>query len=188
MRDIQLRLVKSRSKGTRVAKTGGPLVELRRYKSSVYADKPSIPKEPYAATVTVEISAVRADQLSKTERAYHDAIERNSAIQPDHLSRSASLPNTTRLTGKSKASEAGSRPQPVEDGKFCVCERPYLHGELMFKCEGYCGNWYHPKCLGMQDGEIEKHCKKEERWYCTDCIQRAYSLLYACALLKPNKS
>lgn len=185
MRDVQLRLVKSKSKAARVSKAAGPLVELRRYKSSVYTSQSSPASEPYTPAPTLEISAVQPEQLSKTERAYHDAVERNVGIQPDHISRSATMPEPN-LSVKPKAPEEGNRPQPAEDGRFCICERPYLHGELMFKCEGYCSNWYHPKCLGMQDSEIEKHCKKEERWYCTDCIQRAYSLLYACALLKPS--
>jgi hypothetical protein len=185
MKDVQLRLVKSKGKATRVSKAAGPLVELRRYKSSVYASNSSPVSEPYVPAPTQEISAVQPEQLSKTERAYHDVVERDGTIQPDHVSRSA-IPTEQPLPAKFKAPEEGNRSQPAEDGRFCICERPYLHGELMFKCEGYCSNWYHPKCLGMQDTEIEKHCKKEERWYCTECIQRAYNLLYTCALLKPS--
>ena len=44
----------------------------------------------------------------------------------------------------------------VDVESYCNCNQPYSQGELMFKCEGFCGNWYHPLCLKMKVEEIER--------------------------------
>lgn len=174
MRDAPLRLLKSKSKAARTAPHKSvPVVVLRKFKSSVYGPAEPTTDGLFGPKETEVICAVDVEKLSKTDRAYHDVLNRVSVL-PDSLTRTGREPDLP--AGKDPA-----RPPPCEDGRFCICERPYMHGELMFKCEGYCANWYHPRCLGMQDAEVEKHCKKEERWYCADCYQRAYSLVLSCS-------
>jgi hypothetical protein len=64
-----------------------------------------------------------------------------------------------------------------EEEVFCNCCLPYKAGELMFKCEGFCGNWYHPACVGIISAEIERQKNTTERWYCPDCLKEAYDIM-----------
>lgn len=174
MRDAPLRLLRAKAKVARSNQhKTSTVVSIRKFKSGVYGKTGQSEEGLFEKKETEVICAVDVNKLSKTDRAYHDAINRVSVLPDSHI-RSSREPDLSVL--KEPVQSA-----PCEAGRFCICERPYMHGELMFKCEGYCANWYHPKCLGMQESEVEKHCKKEERWYCAECYQRAYSLVLSCS-------
>ena len=50
----------------------------------------------------------------------------------------------------------------------------------MFKCEGFCGNWYHPYCLKMKNEEIDRQKNTNVRWYCPKCIKKAMEVMNEC--------
>lgn len=165
-------------------------VELRRFKSQVFHKEVRKVEGEFSPSPTKFICAVKPENMSKTCRAYHEveAIPRN--IKPDHYVKVVPQPEFKELKWQESVKP---RPEPEpelgpapadEDGRFCICNQPYLRGELMFKCEGFCGNWYHPKCLGMHYTEIEKHSKTSERWYCNECYEHAYSLYISCSARK----
>ena len=171
MRDPPLRLLQSSPVASSRHRVLTPLVELSHYKSSVYADRTVVERE--RGKETVVLSAVDETKLSKTDRAYRMAST-TSQVAPDQVS-------TKCDSDPEKPAKAG--PMPAEEGQFCVCGRPFLFGEIMFKCEGYCGNWYHPKCLGMIAQEVKKLRAKKERWYCDECLQHAYRIMLFCRVL-----
>lgn len=136
--------------------TSTPRRGLRKASLTCRTWKPQIrPKtlpNPFPTSLTTQyISAV---QVSKTDKAYSEVAGR-PCIRTDK---------------ESKRTEEG----------VCVCRKAYLKSDLMFKCEGYCAQWYHPRCLGMQEDEIERHCRTRERWYCHHCFSLANSLLKCC--------
>eukprot|EP00741_Cyanophora_paradoxa_P013334 tig00020684_g12877.t1 len=47
---------------------------------------------------------------------------------------------------------------------FCLCQRPYVRGELMVQCDK-CNDWFHPKCVGITAAEA----KKIETFFCPGC-------------------
>jgi len=68
------------------------------------------------------------------------------------------------------------RPDTEQHVDLCVCGKLFAD-RLMVKCEGYCRNWYHPLCLGMENREARKLLKARGRWYCPACRSTARSLL-----------
>jgi hypothetical protein len=71
---------------------------------------------------------------------------------------------------------------------YCNCKKPYVAGELMFKCEGFCGNWYHPECLKMKTEEVERQKNSNVRWYCPECIWRAKEVMNGCGEGRKGRS
>ena len=78
--------------------------------------------------------------------------------------------------------------EAVDSESYCNCNQPYSPGELMFKCEGFCGNWYHPECLKMKVEEIEKQKNSIVRWYCPKCVNKAMEVMNECYEVLPTKS
>lgn len=95
--------------------------------------------------------------MPKVLLAYHRMSAKRNNIKPDNVSSQnhVSLLNEKLEIGHT-VGVSSARTDPADDEKYCVCELPYSDGELMFKCEGFCINWYHPRCIGLQASEIEK--------------------------------
>lgn len=108
-------------------------------------------------------------EASKTVRAY---LEVNSRYYK-RLNRIPSKANNIALDFMYENPE-------IDSESYCNCNQPYLLGELMFKCEGFCGNWYHPQCLKMKVEEIERQKNSSVRWYCPKCINRAKEVMMEC--------
>jgi len=189
MRDAPLSLLKSKSKALGLAphlKTRP--VELHKFKSAVFLRPAAAPPQHFSPAPTQFICAVKIENMSKTCRAYHEVEALPRCIKPDHQLKVPPAPEFKELP-RPETPRHDPEPEVMpadEDGRFCICNQPYFRGDLMFKCEGYCGNWYHPKCLGMHYTEIDKHSKTSERWYCNECYEHAYSLYVACSPRKPD--
>ena len=186
MKDPQLRLLPS----TTSRQTGHPksrplaLKTFQRLnKAAPRCDSSLFPR----GVTTLYITAVKPEEMSKTDRAYHDVETQRQAIRPDKEAKNEKSDEQKQSVEPAKPAKT-DHAGPEDPCSFCVCNRPYERGELMFKCEGYCGNWYHPKCLGMAEGEIERHCKTKERWYCNDCYERAHTLLVTCGPGRKGKA
>ena len=120
------------------------------------------------------------DSMPKTLRAYYSASKKRNAIKPDRLaSQQAEAPPPPPVE-KESAPEPKIPEKVDDDYVYCVCKRPYTTGHLMFKCEGFCGNWYHPACLKMQQAEVERQQNSNERWYCPSCNLTAEQIVNEC--------
>jgi hypothetical protein len=53
--------------------------------------------------------------------------------------------------------------------RYCICQEEYQDGKIMIFCEGPCGDWYHPKCLGIPDLQTKALMASKEPWYCKVC-------------------
>ena len=48
---------------------------------------------------------------------------------------------------------------------YCCCaEYAYYAGEKMFFCDGVCGEWFHIKCIDVDESIIQK------KWHCKNCL------------------
>lgn len=61
--------------------------------------------------------------------------------------------------------------------KLCICQRPLNPNLLHIKCD-LCGKWFHPKCMTLNDEQIEKL----EDFFCPGCSKTS-TKLPACHLL-----
>jgi len=57
--------------------------------------------------------------------------------------------NNQILPQQAKISVISETQSPV----YCICQKSYVEGELMVEC-GQCGEWYHPKCVGMDEAVV----------------------------------
>jgi len=71
----------------------------------------------------------------------HVSRDKNSG--PDPYSR------RSRRKGK-PGNKSGSGPPKKTEEMFCVCRQPN-DGRKYIQCEGDCGNWFHPGCVGLSD-------------------------------------
>jgi len=173
MKDNQLTLLCSTTKPVQPLQLKRRPVELRRFKSAVFLPAAPAPACDYLPTPTQFYTAICTDKMSKTRRAYYEVQNRSRENGPVGVLESdkvADIPVKVVLEPEEVQSEAS----------LCICNQARLGTDLMFKCEGYCGNWYHPKCLGMHWTDIDKHTKTSARWYCNECRERAYGLYLAC--------
>lgn len=99
---------------------------------------------------------------------------------------------TSQLIEKSEKvlvrQEVENEIENIDGESYCNCNQPYSPGELMFKCEGFCGNWYHPHCLKMKVEEVEKQKNSSMRWYCPKCVNKAVEVMIECYDTVPAKS
>ena len=172
MRDNQLTLLCSPNKpAQKPLHLKSKPVELHRFQSTVFRSTVASPVCEYMPTPTQFYTAICPENMSKTRRAYYDVQSRNSGN------------GTTGALGSGKLADkmtAETEEIKEEISSYCICKQAKLGEDLMFKCEGYCGNWYHPKCLGMHWTDIDRHTKTSARWYCNECRERAYGLYLAC--------
>jgi hypothetical protein len=166
-------------------------MELSKYKAALLPLMLSLAKEPVG---TCHVSAVSLGKLSKTIRAYYEVSSKKNSFRPDKLAPFNSTheaKDTLKIVDKKP--DLPTKPAPTEEltgglddeeEVFCNCSLPYRQGELMFKCEGFCDNWFHPGCVGMLAAEIERQKNTSERWYCPDCLNQAYDIMINCGTHK----
>ena len=148
---------------------------LQKYKSKFHTAQPQDAQPPEQ---TEHFCAIDLDHMPKALLAYHKASTKKNSIRPDNVpSTIKASPPPEKPPETTQIPLPGSPPKiPEDDEKYCICEQPYSDGELMFKCEGFCINWYHPKCIGLQTNEIERQKNNKERWYCPTCCERAMGI------------
>lgn len=163
-------------------------IEVYKYKAS---SVPSLHTPLTEVHATTRLRAVDLNNLSKTIRAYFEVSSHKNAIKPDKLAHlnvpteskepfiPTNPPEVLSLKQLPTSEDLGAAMEE-EDEVFCNCNLPYKQGELMFKCEGFCDNWYHPACVGMMTAEIERQKNTTERWYCPDCLKQAYDIMVTC--------
>mmetsp|Transcript_32702 Transcript_32702/g.56896 ORF Transcript_32702/g.56896 Transcript_32702/m.56896 type:complete len:203 (+) Transcript_32702:2391-2999(+) len=188
-KEVPLCLIKPRQKrphGLKVPKRKP--IEVFKYKA---ASVPKLCSHPSDVHSTTRLRAVDLKKLTKTVRAYFEVSSVKNTIKPDKLAHlnvpleakeSFITMNTTEVPQMKPAQpEDTNATYDEEDEVFCNCNLPYKQGELMFKCEGFCDNWYHPACVGMQTPEVERQKHTTERWYCPDCLKQAYDIMVTCS-------
>jgi PHD-finger len=114
--------------------------------------------------------------LPKTIKAYLQAgkgSKKSSRTVPEKLVSQLDLPISS---------------ESFDTESYCNCNKPYSQGELMFKCEGFCGNWYHPECLKMKNEEIKRQENSNMRWYCPKCVNKAVEVMIECYDYIPSKT
>lgn len=58
-----------------------------------------------------------------------------------------------------------------EKETYCICNQEYIDGEFMLKCDGPCGDWFHPKCLNLTPEQEAIYREVEDSpFYCHACI------------------
>lgn len=163
MSDSPLKLLRSTDKPEkRSSHSHLSPIELRQFKAPAIIPSPP-PASDYQPTSTQFHTAISTDNMTKTKRAYHDVNSGNRSYASFHALADENV-------AEKNADETG----------YCICRQAKLGEELMFKCEGYCGNWYHPKCLRMHAADIERNTRTSARWYCSECREQAYSLYLSC--------
>mmetsp|Transcript_24216 Transcript_24216/g.43046 ORF Transcript_24216/g.43046 Transcript_24216/m.43046 type:complete len:208 (-) Transcript_24216:2630-3253(-) len=191
-KDAPLCLLKQRHKRTHALKLPKRRpIEISKYKA---ASLPKLFNGVRDLNSTTVASAVEVGKLSMTLRAYYEVANKKNSIKPDHIANSAigpevidqpNLPEALPVPqSKLALQEEGNGAIDYEEEVFCNCNLPYKAGELMFKCEGFCDNWYHPACVNMSVGEIERQKNTSERWYCPVCYKQAYDIMVTCSTQK----
>ena len=66
---------------------------------------------------------------------------------------------------------------------YCVCRRPYDDQRFMIGCEGGCGGWFHPECLGLPKAWRPEHT---ETWCCTSCSPDTAASAAAAVIIRPT--
>jgi hypothetical protein len=172
-------------RSSRSHRVSRPII-LSKYKSQALPSSkillPSVPQP------TVYISAIQTETLNKAVRAFYEASHRRSL-------RKSELVTVETCSSVATSDTAQKNPLiylPTEDPDdttehFCKCKEPYRNGELMFKCEGFCGDWYHPKCVNMSSLEIERQSQSAERWYCPTCRYKASEVMLSCGSFHSKK-
>ena len=156
--------------------------ELYKYKSRVFSTLKSSDKDPEP---TVRISAVCLDRMHKVMRAFYEAANKRNSKRPDRAAQTQKETISTQDVEDKKPLSSYSEEDCEELGeRFCMCNEPYKAGELMFKCEGFCGDWYHPRCVNMSYSETERQRNSNERWYCPKCRDKASEVMHACGTLR----
>ncbi|CAG9309925.1 unnamed protein product [Blepharisma stoltei] len=159
---------------------------LSKYK---YKRKSSVDlQQQFTKSETTEIQAIEFEALPKTLQAYFKTSQMKNHIKPDRYA-SQEIPEFHhKEKPSSPQQQVKSTTEKVEDGTvYCICNRPYQQGEIMFKCEGFCGNWYHPNCINMQASETERQLNTNERWYCPECLQTAIEVMQDSNVVKESK-
>ena len=161
----------------------------RKYRPLIHKTTKSLPLHKYSIKRTELISQIWPSEaykavpraydisnLSKTMRAYLEVSDSERNFRKISIDRSYSK------------QEIEVETEIKETESYCNCNQPYIQGELMFKCEGFCGNWYHPHCLKMKNEEIDRQKNSNVRWYCPKCIKKAMEVMNECYDTQPSKS
>lgn len=127
---------------------------------------------------STKIPATRASQSARASPASRsspaESTGAGSGAGPDAGSGGG---GTKKRGGGAKRRSAAGGQQPV----FCVCRRPDNHA-WMIGCDGGCEDWYHPKCVGIEqaDGELI------DKYICACSFSRrlpVQPILYVCVLI-----
>lgn len=149
--------------------------------------KSSVDPPQFIKSETTHIRAIEFQSLPKTLQAYIETSQKKNHIKPDRYA-SQEISEFQPKEKPCSPKEPVKSTEKVEDGTvYCICNRPYQMGETMFKCEGFCGNWYHPKCINMQTSETERQLNSNERWYCPECLQTAIEVMHDSNMIKETK-
>ena len=54
---------------------------------------------------------------------------------------------------------------------YCLCQQPDRGNEFYIGCEGGCGDWFHPKCVGLDEDACRESPPK--KWKCPSCRNKA---------------
>eukprot|EP00743_Colponemidia_sp_Colp-15_P007800 GILK01008446.1.p1 GENE.GILK01008446.1~~GILK01008446.1.p1 ORF type:complete len:213 (+),score=18.92 GILK01008446.1:71-709(+) len=58
---------------------------------------------------------------------------------------------------------------PVKEWEaYCSCKKPYNPDQTYIGCDGTCGNWFHPPCIGLSTSEL----KKVDKFLCSTCEKK----------------
>lgn len=146
---------------------------LYKYKSSTQKQVLSLTLNPE----TLYLKPIDYKSLSKALQAYLEISHKKNNIRPDKFAyQEKQIPN---MNEKPQNIPETTNSSEGTDGNdlYCICKQPYNPGEIMFKCEGFCGNWYHPECINLHNSEIDRQLNSTERWYCPNCMQAALEVV-----------
>lgn len=171
------RTVRTRATKIKAFTKPKPII-LYKYKSQVPRGACNGSSDP---APTKYISAVKIDTLSKPLRAYYEAASKRNTIRPDKLAPALKDSHSQPQVEESKDLPVASEEECENRVEYyCLCKEPYQNGDLMFKCEGFCGDWYHPRCVKMSNVETERQSNSKERWYCPLCRDKASEVMMIC--------
>ncbi|CAG9310431.1 unnamed protein product [Blepharisma stoltei] len=157
---------------------------LYKYKSS--AQKNILQKE--LSPETFYIKSIDYKTLSKSLQAYLEISHKKNSIRPDKFAyQEKQFPNLNEKPQTTNENQNVAVENTDGSDLYCICKRPYVQGEIMFKCEGFCGNWYHPECINLHNSEIERQLNSSERWYCPNCMQAALEVVDDSGLSRENR-
>jgi hypothetical protein len=135
---------------------------LKKYK----VDRKLVLPERVQVVEPIKRTAYEDSSMPATVKAFLEASNRK---RPSWI--------TQTPVKKVQTEEYPSEKDQSEENVYCECRRPYSPGELMFKCEGFCEQWYHPECMKMKPEEVERQTTSNERWYCPSCIYQAQMIV-----------
>jgi hypothetical protein len=75
-----------------------------------------------------------------------------------------------KTNGKDKKKK--EMPVPPKSNTLCLCQQPVGidKGGLWLGCDA-CGNWFHPKCVGLPTAFARRVANTEETWHCPECAE-----------------
>ncbi|KAI7580250.1 hypothetical protein KC316_g9055, partial [Hortaea werneckii] len=134
-------------------------------------------KKPTAAAAAA--AAAPANKKRKVDRA----SETPSARKPSTLkaTATASSPAPSSIRSRSPAADGEEEEEDEEfdededvegSGEFyCICRKPD-NGTFMIGCDGTCDDWYHGKCVGVE----ERDKNLIDAYYCPACTSKGEGL------------
>ena len=157
--------------------------------TEISTPEPTIPKKRPAPSKTKKGTAT----MKKAPPTKKRKVEPKRSLTPS--SRASNLP--TFKTASSKGTPANSSPAPLstrsqsaspdasaydeddddegpagsDDELYCICRKPD-NGTFMIGCDGTCDDWFHGKCVGVEEGK--KHLI--DKYICPRCTKAGVGL------------
>ena len=99
-----------------------------------------------------------AEQERATALAIQTNVERAAKRAAETVAASAGAEAEGAVSGAAADGEGGGAEE-----LFCVCRVPWSPDDEMVGCDGPCGGWYHPACVGLQE------LPEGVMWTCPEC-------------------
>ncbi|TKA24379.1 hypothetical protein B0A50_06699 [Salinomyces thailandicus] len=149
-------------------------------------DKPAVSKKRPAPSKK-KGTATTAKKEKTTHASKKRKIDRSETPASRPSGKHTTLKTTSSMAGSSPAPSARSRsadPDQEDEEEFdededvegsgdvyCFCRKPD-NGTFMIGCDGTCDDWYHGKCVGVE----ERDKKLIDAYYCPACTRKGEGL------------
>lgn len=104
--------------------------------------------------------------LKKSVSMSASATPMGSSPAPNSIRGFSPSPTTADMSNDDEEDDVEEDGSDAEGEVYCICRRPDK-GTFMIGCDGRCDDWYHGKCVGIQ----EKDKNLIDRYICPICVE-----------------
>ena len=98
-------------------------------------------------------------------------MSQNMLLEPLNEINEIRVEHVSKRRKLNKVSSSQAKESRHERNKlWCQCRKKYQEGDFMFECEGGCGNFFHPKCVGARIQDYPEGVP----YICPDCAAEHY--------------